>query len=381
MNRVAVEKSESYDIITVRKALRDLLYHFDGMGQFVKPGDRVLIKPNMLMGKAPEAAVTTHPSILQGVIELVREAGGTPVVGDSPGFGSSRSVAAKSGLFAVVEATGAELADFSTIKTVIGTGRFKRFEVAEAYLNADKVINLPKLKTHEMMTMTCGVKNLFGIVVGKAKPAWHLRAGDSKELFARMLLELYQIREPDLTIVDAVTAMEGNGPGSGDPYHVGLLLAGTNALAVDVIAAEIAQIPKKRLFVEREAEALQLNGWNRNEIETVGLALEDVHIKPFKLPPIADVQFGLPKFLKKHLRNQLTTRPFAIKGKCLLCGVCVSACPPKVISIKNKALCFDYSGCIRCFCCRELCPHSALDVREGFLLKLLNRKNKFISDR
>ncbi|HLO25930.1 MAG TPA: DUF362 domain-containing protein, partial [Geobacteraceae bacterium] len=249
MHTVAITKAESYDRVTVKTAMLLLLAPLGGMKAFVRPGERVLLKPNMLYAKAPEFAVTTHPEVLRAAIELVQEAGGIPLVGDSPGFGDFRKVAGKSGMLRVTEETGAEPVEFSEALEVPASGLFKRFELARPYLEADRVINLPKLKTHEMMTMTCGVKNLFGAVVGHAKAGWHMKAGTDREMFARMLLEIYLLRPPDLTIVDAVSAMEGNGPGSGDPRDVGLLLAGINPVAVDVIAAEIAGIPKKLLFV------------------------------------------------------------------------------------------------------------------------------------
>ena len=374
MHKVALEKVESYHSGQVKAGLTDLLAHLGGIEAFVRPGERVLIKPNMLSAKPPETAVTTHPAVLRAVIELVQNAGAQALVGDSPGFGTLRSVAKKSGMLAVVEATGAELVEFSTTRNVASGGLFRRFEVAAEYLDADRVINLPKLKTHEMMTLTCGVKNLFGILVGAAKPAWHLQAGADRELFARVLLEIYQLRPPELTIVDAITAMEGDGPGSGDPRHVGLLMAGVNPVAVDMIAAEIAGIPKQLLFVERQAENLGLPGSNRSEIEIVGTDLGTLHIPPFRLPPLSDVEFGLPRFIKDRLRNHLTTRPVQIAAKCILCGVCVKGCPPGVITIEGRRLKFDYPRCIRCFCCRELCPEAALAVSKGILLKIFGGK-------
>jgi ferredoxin len=256
---------------------------------------------------------------------------------------------------------------------VTGSGTFKRFALARPYLEADKIINLPKLKTHEMMTMTCAVKNLFGAVVGTAKAGWHLKAGADRAMFARMLLEIYLLRKPDLTIVDAVTAMEGNGPGSGDPRQVGLLLAGVNAVAVDVIAAEIAGIPKKLLYVERAAEKLGVAGADRSTIRTAGVPVAEARLAEFRLPHISDVQFGLPPFLKNRLRHYLTSRPCVMPEKCRLCGVCRDACPPHAIEIRDGKLHFDYHACIRCFCCRELCPDGALDVKEGSLLRLIRK--------
>ncbi len=373
MQTVSIENVPAYERQAVRNGVVRLLAPLGGIEAFVRPGERVLLKPNMLAAKAPEKAVTTHPELLRAVIELVQEAGGIPLVGDSPGIGGMRKVAEKSGMLRVVEESGAELAEFCEPLEVAGSGMFKRLALARPYLEADRVINLPKLKTHEMMTITCGVKNLFGAVVGTGKAAWHLKAGADRELFARMLLEIYLLRQPDLTIVDAITAMEGNGPGSGDPRQVGLLLAGDNALAVDLIAADILGIPEKLRYVERVALKLRIAGADRATVETVGLPLEEARVAGFRLPHLSDVQFGLPVFLKNRLRHYLTSRPVANPELCRLCGICRDACPPRAIEIGDGKLRFDYHRCIRCFCCRELCPDGALDVKEGTLLHLIKK--------
>lgn len=373
MYLVGLERVGEYDREQVKAGLIRLLEPLGGMERYVKPGERVLIKPNMLSAKPPEAAVTTHPELLRAVIELVRQAGGVALVGDSPGFGSTRRVAERSGMLAVIEESGAQLAPFAEAVPVAGAGTFRHFALARPYLEADRLINLPKLKTHEMMAMTCCVKNLFGAVVGTQKAAWHLKAGADKELFAQMLLEVYRLREPDLNIVDAIVAMEGNGPGSGDPCQVGLLLAGENAVAVDVIAAEIASVPKKLLYLENAARKMSLPGSDREQIACCGLSLEEARCRPFRLPHLSDVQFGLPRFLKNRLRHQFTSRPEVVTQKCELCGVCVRACPPEAIRVEGGRLRFDYQRCIRCFCCRELCPHAALKLTDGWLLGLIKK--------
>lgn len=373
MYEVAVERVGEYDRALVRAGMIRLLAPLGGMERFVKPGERVLLKPNLLSAKPPEAAVTTHPEVLRAAIELVQQAGARALVGDSPGFGSGRRVAERAGQMKVIEETGAEFVPFIETAPVAGEGKFRHFELARPYLEADRVINLPKLKTHEMMTMTCCVKNLFGAVVGTEKAAWHLKAGADKELFAEMLLDVYRLREPDLNIVDAVVAMEGDGPGSGDPRPVGLLLAGANAVAVDVIAAEIAGIPKKLLYLENAARRLKLPGAAREEIVSLGAPLQEIDLPPLALPHLSDVQFGLPGFLKNRLRSQFTSRPEVDAAKCELCGVCVRACPPEAIRVEGESLRFDYQRCIRCFCCRELCPHAALTLRDGWLLNLMKK--------
>jgi uncharacterized protein (DUF362 family) len=373
MNHVVLEKTSEYSHVEVRNAMTRLLAPLGGMAAFVQPGERVLLKPNLLSAKTPDAAVTTNPEVVRAVIEMVREAGAIPFVGDSPGIGNLQRVAEKCGISRVLAETGTELVEFTESVQIAGPGLFKRFELAKPYLEADRLINLPKLKTHGMMTMTCAVKNLFGAVVGAGKIAWHLRAGEDRDLFAQMLLEIYQLRMPDLNIVDAISAMEGDGPSSGDPRHVGLLIAGANAVSVDVIAAEILGIPKKYLYLERVAEKLSVSGVERSSIQVSGCPIRDARIHDFKLPPISDVQFGLPRFLSRHIRHYFTAYPFPLPRKCKLCGICRDVCPPGAMEIRDGSLKIEYPRCIRCFCCRELCPEDALGVKEGKLLRIIKK--------
>lgn len=372
MENICLVHVNKYDYELVWRSIISLLEPLGGMAAFISPGDKVLLKPNMLAGKAPELAVTTHPIIVQVVAELVRQAGGVVRVGDSPGIGSFRKVAEKCGIMAAAEAGGAELVEFRERVEMSASGLFRRISVAREYWEADKVINLPKLKTHEMMTMTCAVKNLFGAVVGTEKAGWHLKAGESREQFARLLLEIYLLKKPTLNIVDAIVAMEGNGPGSGDPVKLGVLLAGENPVAVDLIAGMIAGIPSDLLHVEREALRMGLSGARLEDIELHGAVLSELVGNRFKLPDGLDVQFGLPRFLARALKRQLTSYPMAEKDRCVLCGICRDACPPAAITVKNSALSVDNTRCIRCWCCRELCPHDAMALHRGLLLRFLS---------
>lgn len=372
METVSIITADSYDYVSLRKAVISLLEPLGGMSAFVNRGDRVLLKPNMLAAKEPEKAVTTHPTLVQVVSELVQEAGGTVLIGDSPGIGGFLRVADKCGIRAAAHASKATLVEFRDAIELQGSGTFRSIRIAREYYEADIIINLPKLKTHEMMTMTCAVKNLFGAVIGAEKAGWHLKAGSSRELFARLLLEIYLLKKPSLNIVDAIIAMEGNGPGSGDPIKRGLLLAGTNAVAVDVIAGNLAGIPTQLLPIEREAITMRLAGALRSDIKLCGTDITEIPKIIFKLPAGLDVQFGLPPFLAKLLKSHLTTYPEADREKCVLCGICRDTCPPTAITMQNSALSVDNARCIRCWCCRELCPHNAMKTKRSLLLKTLS---------
>ena len=371
MEIVSITISDGYELQSLRNDVVKLLEPLGGIAAFVRSGDRVLLKPNMLAGKEPDRAVTTHPSLVQVVAELVREVGGIALIGDSPGIGGFLRVAEKSGIGEAARKSGASLVEFNDAIELQGSGTFRSIRLARAYYEADKIINLPKLKTHEMMTMTCAVKNLFGAVIGTEKAAWHLKAGSSQQLFAKLLLEIFQLKKPALTIVDAIVAMEGNGPGSGEPIKLGLMIAGVNPVAVDVIAGRLAGIPANLLYIEREAVSMGLQGAQFEDIMLCGTPVESIPKTHFKLPTGLDAQFGLPAFLTKSLKSHLTSFPSADLNKCVLCGVCHDACPPKAITIQNSALSIDNARCIRCWCCRELCPHDAMRTKRGLMLRTL----------
>lgn len=373
METVSITTAEGYELTNLRQDIIRLLEPLGGISAFINKGERVLLKPNMLSAKEPDQAVTTHPSVVRVVAEIVREAGGIVLIGDSPGIGGFLRVADKCGIRGAARESGATLLEFNEAVALHGVGTFRSIQLARAYYEADKIINLPKLKTHEMMTMTCAVKNLFGAVVGAEKAGWHLKAGSSRQLFARLLLEIYQLKKPALNIVDAITAMEGNGPGSGTPIKLGLLIAGVNSVAVDVIAGKLAGIPAKLLYIEREASRMGLKGACFDEIELRGTPIESIPAIKFKLPKGLDVHFGLPPFLIKALKSHLTSYPVADLKACVLCGICKNACPPEAISIKNSALSVDNARCIRCWCCRELCPNDAMQISSSLLLRTLNR--------
>ena len=376
--KVSLRAVPDYSRQAVESGLTALLAPLGGMEAFVRPGQKVLLKPNMLQGKSPDKAVTTHPEVVRAVIREVQRCGGIVSVGDSPGVGSPHQVAARCGILPVVEETGAAFAPFQeSVPVRAGSGTFHELEIARDILDAEVVINLPKLKTHQMMGLTCGVKNLFGAVVGMRKPRLHLQAGTDKAFFALMLLELAERIRPALTIVDAVTGMEGDGPGSGDPVHIGALLAGASPLAVDTVAIELVGMSCEAVWTQKLARKNALPGSRPQEVELVGEALENLRPASFRPAKVTDVSFGLPAFVKNPLRNTISARPVADMSLCRRCGVCVESCPPQAMRIEGDRLQIDYDRCIRCFCCQELCPQGALLTRQGLLLRL----SRFLSRR
>ena len=371
--KVSIVKCSTYDETEVLKTLRQSIDLIGGINSFVKKGDRVLFKPNLLSAKSPEKAVTTHPAVVKGVVQIVQEAGGIPFLGDSPGIESAKRVAGKSGIKEVADSLGCPIVEFN--RPVLPPERkgkvFKNIEIDQSVLEADVTINLPKWKTHAQMFLTLGVKNLFGCIPGPSKALWHLKAGEDPKLFAQMLVDLYQMIQPSLNILDGIVGMEGNGPGSGHPISLGLILASKDALGVDQIVCDLLGLPRDSLITNRVAFE---RGLGENDVVTVGERLEDVKITNFKFPTPYRIDWYLPGFIKKAVKSAISAKPIIEKEIFKLCNQCVKICPTKALIEKNKGLVFDYGKCIRCFCCQEICPEGAITIQQGWGLKLVSRK-------
>lgn len=376
--KVSLRAVADYRRETLETEVAQLLAPLGGISAFVRPGQRVLVKPNLLSAKGPDKAVTTHPELVRAVVRLAQQAGGVISVGDSPGIGTPRQVARACGILQVCEETGASFAPFADSDKIRPRGStFQELEIARDIVEADVIINLPKLKTHQMMGVTCAVKNLFGAVVGLRKPRLHLQAGTSKAFFALMLLELAEQIAPALNIVDAVIGMEGNGPGSGDPVQIGALLAGADALAVDAVALALLGLPTTASWTQQVARQSGRSGSILGEVEVFGpepASLRPVRFRPAKA---TDVNFGLPDFLKNPLKRSLTALPAVDRQQCTACGLCAQHCPPSAMQVEGKKLQIDLQNCIGCFCCQELCPRNAILTHQGLLLRL----NRFLSGR
>lgn len=367
---VSIVKCQNYDENKVLSGLRRSIDLIGGIQTFVKKGHHVLLKPNLLYGKSPEKAVTTHPAIVKGVIEIVREAGGIPFIGDSPSIGSLMKAAEKAGIKAVADEMKCPLVEFNRpVLPPNGKGKiFKQLEIDQTVLEAEVIINLPKLKTHSLMLLTLGVKNLFGCIPGPRKALWHLKAGEDRKTFAQILVDLYQVIQPSLTLLDGIVGMEGNGPNSGRPIPLGLILASGDSLSLDQIVCDLLGISRKSLLTNRVAFE---QGLGKDKIDVVGERVEDVKISNLQFPTLCQPDWNLPGFLTKALKNAFTSRPFIEEERCKACDRCEEICPPKALARKGKDLIFDYEQCIRCFCCLEVCPEGAISIKPGWALRLL----------
>ncbi len=364
MSKVFIRKSE-YDYKTLRPVFFEIMDRT--AGNMIQKNSRVVIKPNLLAPAIPEKAIVTHPLIIKAAVEYVLDKGARPVISDSSAIGSFEKIIKESGIRDALEGLKVELREFKTSVAVDVGKPFNKIEIAGDAVNADFLINLPKLKTHAQMLLTLGIKNLFGCIVGMKKPEWHFRTGVDREMFARLLVRIYEAVNPSITIMDGILAMQGEGPGKGgEPRLIGVILGSKDTPAVDTAVCKMLGIPPDSVLT------------NKFAIEQ-GLAAEEItfdgelpEVKDFKLPEIVPLVFG-PKRFHGFMRRHLVQRPVCNDSICKLCGECWNYCPAKAITHDKKKINFNYEKCIRCYCCIEVCPHGALSAHETLTGKTARR--------
>lgn len=368
---VSIVKCNMYDEDLVYQKVKQAVDLLGGIKNFVAPGQKILLKPNLLTGRPPEKCVTTHPLVIKAIAVLVKEAGATVLIGDSPQIESAKKAAGKSGIEKVARDLGIDIVEFEPVKVQNPDGKmFKNFVIGKILNEVDSVINVAKLKTHSLTTLSLAVKNMLGCIPGTRKAEWHLKTfRGGKVYFSQLLLDLYTLINPGLNIIDGIMAMEGMGPGFGNPRHVGLLIAGTDGVAVDRIVSEIVNIPPERVSVLQIAIQEGYGTGKMEDIEIVGERLEDVRVLDFKPPPGADPIEKMPKVFLSFLKTYLTNHPAVIEEKCEACRLCLKACPMKCINDENGKMKIDRRKCIQCFCCMEACPEGAIDLKPGGLLR------------
>lgn len=310
--RVSLCHCPDYEIPNVTKAVQDAVDHLGGIRRFISQGDTVLIKPNLIKGCPPEQALTTHPAVVEAVVCQVLNAGGKPFIGDSPAFGELSSVAVTTGIADVCKRLGISLVTFNKpVWVPLKDLWIKGISIDRSALEADKIINIPKLKTHCQVGMSGAVKNMFGCVVGKRKPLLHFRAGDHNHHFGVMLLAVYNLLNPVLNITDGIIGMEGNGPASGTPRFLGLMAASTDGPAIDRILSEIIGVPASDIEISEALREHYNTVIDVNKIEVLGIPLTSFAGNIFVPPDREEIRFNIPRIalsVLKHLRLRLIAK-------------------------------------------------------------------------
>lgn len=378
MSTVALIRCESYEYGEVKRAVQKGIDLVGGADTFAKRDEKILLKVNLLVGDAAEKCVNTHPSVLMAVAEIFNSTGARVAYGDSPGFGTARAASKRIGMDVAAAQAGIELKEFQPGREVhFPEGlQNKKFTIANAVLESDGIISLPKLKAHGMQKYTGCVKNQFGCIPGLLKGEFHVRLPDAF-MFAHMLVDLDRLVHPRLYIMDGIIAMEGNGPRGGTPRRMNVLLFSEDPIALDATACRLINLDPALVPTIVFGQAAGRGTAARGNIELLGDPFDSLRCHDFVIDR-TPIQSYKEKGALKFLSNRLVPKPVITAGKCVRCGLCIDVCPATLKAVdwrdgdKTQPPVYDYRTCIRCYCCQELCPEKAIELRKPLLRRVLN---------
>ncbi len=389
-SKVILISCRDYEEAHVYAAIRSGIEALGGIESFVRKDEKILIKPNFLVPAEEDKAITTHPAVIAAVFRLLFEHGYAYVsYGDSPGHGSMKAAAEKLNLNKYAAKYAIKEADMQTeiLTPVPDSMTAKSFYFTKGITEADAVISLCKMKTHALERITGAVKNVYGYICGMHKAAGHVSFPNATA-FARLLCDIHRFKSPRLNIMDGIVAMEGNGPGSGDPVKMNLIMISADPVALDTVFCRLIDLDPKTVPTNVQGANMGIGNMDESLIDLEFIDTdydyggENIIYKalPYSMEE-AFKHFGKPDFnadrekvMKSMFSRALsvltgfTRKPYVDKSLCIKCGICVSHClvPGKAVSFKNgktEIPVYDYKKCIRCYCCQEMCPQHAIKVK------------------
>ncbi|MFO7659490.1 MAG: DUF362 domain-containing protein [Candidatus Cloacimonadaceae bacterium] len=368
--KVAVRNIESYQLAIIKEAVADFLSSANPSR--LQNAKTVLIKPNLLGAFAPEQAVTTHPVVIEAIIQYLLEAGKEVWLGDSAGgTANTTDVWQVTGMQELADKYAVRLVNFSSFGIQDFTVDGVELKLSKVVWQADAIINVSKYKTHGLMAYTGAIKNLYGLVPGLIKTEYHKQYPDGVS-FGHMLATLYMIVRHRVAyhIMDGIVGMDGAGPSAGTPKEFGLLFGSTSAAALDYLAASFMGFHLKQIRYVKEA--LHEEGIIPSQIE-FPLSFND-----FRLPNVnrkavwlsSNLMLQVPNGVRTILKKVFDFYP-RITEACQACQICVKSCPVQTIEVVGEGIPFIKTDkCIRCLCCHELCPYRAIEIHKSLVAKL-----------
>lgn len=363
-----------YDREKIYQELKWGIGKLGGIHAFIKKDEKILLKPNLLRKADKDCAVTTHPTIIAAMGRLLREEGYEAIsYGDSAGVGHMAPIAKECGIADEMDKLNIPMADFETCVLVENSqGKMaKQFHLAKAVTENSAIINISKMKTHQLEKMTGAVKNMYGCIQGFHKAKGHTIYNNA-ESFARMLVDLNQYLKPRLYIMDGIVAMEGNGPASGDPVSMGVILIATDPVALDSVACALMNLDADLVPTNVQGEKMGLGTYREESIEVITregtCKISEIKARYGKMDYAVERSRNVKKLWRniRFIARHFQKKPYIVEDDCIRCGICVEACPveSKAITLNRpKIPVYDYKKCIACFCCQEMCPQKAIKVR------------------
>lgn len=383
MPSVSIVKCDDYTLEKVYHAVHESLRLLDGINKLVRPGMKVLLKINLLSSsQPPERAVNTHPVVVRTLVNIFQKDFGCEVyIGDSSGSvknSSTFNAFRITRINEIAEDTGAKVVNFDKDEYIDVNNQdyeiVDKFRIAKTLRTADLIVSVPKLKTHGLTQYTGAIKNMLGTIPGNGKKNIHLIA-PKPTVFAKALVDIYQMVPPHLIIMDAVVGMEGNGPNAGQPKKVGLIISSRDSVAMDAVASSIIGFEPMAIPTIRFAHQRGLGIGDLDNIHVVGESISNVSVPDFQKPSSGAQDFAgkyLPNFLLSLMfDNTCSTFSTVNHSNCTRCYECVRNCPAGAMSKENGKVIVDKKKCIGCFCCDEVCDFEAIEMKRSLLGRTL----------
>ncbi|MBC7093244.1 DUF362 domain-containing protein [Candidatus Bipolaricaulota bacterium] len=362
--QVAVVRASGYELGSVRPAVERALDLIGGLESVVRPGARVFVKINHLPPPSPpERGIITHPKLAEAVLTLLRDLTPHIALGDDihPANPDGFTV---SGYRELCRRLGVELVNLRErgfVRVPCAGVVLREVFLARAVAEAEVLVDLPKLKTHSLTLFTGAVKNMYGAIPAGLRTRYHGEYPKPAE-FGQLLVDIFSVAKPHLTVMDGIMAMEGAGPANGTLRPLGLVLAGRDAVAVDAVASRIIGIDPFRVGTTKAAHERGLGVGDLQEIEVLGEPTFAVAGRDFRLPPIpaGEIVGWFPQALTGFVTRRLRPQPKVATKRCVGCGACAAACPTGAAQLRAGKARIDRRRCIQCMCCHEACRFGAI---------------------
>jgi uncharacterized protein (DUF362 family) len=299
--QVAITRCTDYRADKVIRAIETQLSLLGGLDTFISRGDKVLLKPNFIAPRGASEAVQTDPAVILAAAQIVKDFGAKPFVADSPAWRNVFACTKVLGLDEPLKKLGVPVKQLNKPKRCKIAG--SSVGISTVALGADRIINLPKLKTHTQVGATFAVKNMFGCVCGKEKPFWHFARGSRYEDFCRLLIGIYRLLAPVVTIIDGVWAMEGPGPIRGRARELGVLIGGVEPIACEMVCSELVGFAPDDLPIIRTARQMGFGCRDMSEIEVVGDGFAEFVCKDFEAAEPTPIQFTFGRVCKSVMKQ------------------------------------------------------------------------------
>lgn len=383
MSIVSIAKCDDYTLEKVYHAIHRSLSLLNGTEMLVRPGKKVLLKLNLLSSsQTPERAVNTHPAVVRALVDIFQKDFGCEVyIGDSSGSvknSSTFNAFRVTRINEIAENTGTKIVNFDKDKYIDVYNKdyeiLDKFRIARTLREVDFIVSVPKLKTHGLTQYTGAIKNMLGSIPGNGKKNVHLIA-PKPTVFAKALVDIYQMAPPHLIIMDAIVGMEGNGPNAGNPKKVGLIISSRDSVALDTVASNIIGFEPMAVPTIRFAHQRGLGIGELRNITVAGESIQNVAVHDFKKPSSGAQDFAgkyLPNFLLAMMfDNTCSTFSTVNHSNCTRCYECVRNCPAGAMSKDTGKVEVDKKKCIGCFCCDEVCDFHAIEMKRSLVGRAL----------